>query len=258
MFLSRDPIHLIFKACGPLLLAAALVVHADADSEPATRPAAQVIDQGAIAKWFSDLAGTDPETREHARDHLMRLTRGDLPQLEQLLRRTPRLAPSQVIALRQIIQEIYLGGEPYDKETEGGEHGFLGITMDQVDSSPQDLQQPNDEGQAPGIVVAGRFSGFCAGRMLRDGDVILGCTGPDTVFKTTRDLINAISGAEPGATLRLKVLRHGQVIVVPVVLDSRPRGLDPRNVDSFRQQRAEKFDEYWRQTFAPLLKESVG
>lgn len=256
MFSSRPLVHRIFLSCGMLIVAACFIAHADAAGEPTTRPSA---DRGSIAGWFSDLASTDPATREHARSRLMRLTRADLPELQQLLQRTSRLAPSQIIALRQIVQEIYLAGEPYDKDTTAGvEHGFLGITMDSTGSPQQDVQQPNDDGQAPGIVVAGRFSGFGAGRMLRDGDVILASLNPPRVFNSATDLIAVISSSDPGTMIRLKVLRHGQVIIVPVVLDSMPRGLSRENADFFRRQRAEKFDEYWRQTFAPLLKESVG
>ena len=274
MFSSRDPIksmkpessgHAAIRLPGrvattlSVLLAIALSPAPTRAAEPATRPAAESSGQPSMAKWFSDLASTDPRTREKARDALMCLNRNDLPRLQELLRRTPRLAPSQVIALREIVQEIYLAGEPYAKDTTGGvEHGFLGITMDQVDSPQQDQQQPNDNGQSPGIIVAGRFSGFGAGRTLHDGDVILGSLDPDKVFNNANALKQAISGADPGVVIRLKVLRHGQIVVVPVVLGSMPKDLTPESADSFRRERAERFDEYWRESFAPLLKESVG
>jgi hypothetical protein len=213
-----------------------------------------------VDKLFGDLASTDPATREHARDRLMRLNRNELAELQQVLRRTPRLAPSQIISLRQIVQEVYLAGEPYEPDKEGGTaHGFLGIVMDPAALEQHDLQQPNDNGQAPGIVVAGRFSGFCAARMLRDGDVIIGSLGPEKVFNSSESLKDLISGTEPGSTIRLRVLRHGQIIQVPLTLDAKP--LDASSYDAaevFRRERAEKFEDYWRQTFAPLLKESVG
>lgn len=236
------------------------VTPAGASDEPTTRPTAAPDDHAAISQWFSDLASTDPAAREHARDRLMRLTRKDLPELQQLLRQTPHPAPSQIVALRQIVQEIYLAGEPYDKDTDGGtQHGFLGIMMDDPNS---DLQQPNDNGEAPGIIVAGRFPGFCAARMLRDGDVILASlksdNTPEKVFNNIRDLQAVISNAEPGSIVRLQVLRQGQIIQVRVTLDCRPLDATPQTVEGFCRDRAEKFDQYWRETFAPLLKESVG
>lgn len=231
-----------------------------AADRPATQPTTQAADGTMVAQLFGDLASTDPATREHARDRLMRLHRNELADLQQVLRHTSRLAPSQVIALRQIVQEVYLAGEPYEPDKEGGaEHGFLGIVMDPGALVQHDLQQPNDNGQAPGIIVAGRFSGFCAARMLRDGDVIIGSLGPDKLFNSADALKDVISGAEPGTLVRLRVLRHGQIIQVPLTLDAKP--LEASSYDAaevFRRERAEKFEEYWRETFAPLLKESVG
>lgn len=225
-----------------------------AGDAPTTQPTTAPTDRTAISKWIADLASTDPAARDAAKTHLMHLSRGDLPALQELLRRSRPLAPSQAVVLRQIVQEVYLAGESYEKDPMNG--GFLGIAMDGI-LGRQDLQQPNDDGHAPGIVVADRFAGFCASRMLRQGDVILGTSNPPQVFTSILDLQNAIGGAEPGSTIRLEVLRQGQVIHVSLTLDCRPAevGTSP---DNFRRERAEKFDDYWRETFAPLLKDSVG
>ncbi|HEY2589089.1 MAG TPA: hypothetical protein VGI81_25320 [Tepidisphaeraceae bacterium] len=187
----------------------------------------------------------------------MRLDRADLATLQQLVRHSRPLAPAQAAALRPIVEEIFLAGEPYKKEAT---QGFLGIMMDQSGFGARDLQQPNDiGGQASGVVVADRFPGFCASRSLHDGDVILGAAEPAQAFNSPEDLKFAIGSLQPGSVVRLQVLRHGQVVEVPLKLDCKPAEVDSvETAESFRRERAEKFDQYWHDTFAPLLKESVG
>lgn len=222
---------------------------------PTTAPGAPA-DPRLVARWFGELASSDPAVRDAARNRLVRLDRADLPRLQQLVRAAQPLAPSQLAALKPIVQEIYLAGEPYKQNTM---MGFLGILMDESALAARDLQQPNDTGQTPGVVVADRFPGFCASRSLHDGDVILGTTNPAQAFNSSTDLKTAITGLEPGTIVHLQVLRHGQVVDVPLTLDCKPADVDSTDTaESFRRERAEKFDQYWREAFAPLLKESVG
>jgi hypothetical protein len=230
----------------------ASVARAGATTQPTTAPA----DQRLMAHWLSELASQDAAIRESARDHLMHMGRSELPALQQLVAKQRPLAPSQAAGLRQIVQEIYLAGEVYEKDPT---HGFLGILMDESAFTTRDLQQPNDNTQIPGVVVADRFAGFCASRSLRDGDVILGTVDPPQVFNSPTDLKFAVSGLEPGSVIQLQVLRHGQVIQIPLTLDSKPTEVDNLNAaEGFRARRAVKFDQYWQQSFAPLLKESLG
>ncbi|HSU69784.1 MAG TPA: hypothetical protein VLJ39_23065 [Tepidisphaeraceae bacterium] len=220
-------------------------------SPPTTRPADPVM----MGRWLRDLASPEFVVRDAARTQLMHLSRQDLPALQELVRKVSPLSPPQALALRQIVQEVYLAGEPYDAS---GNHGFLGILMDEAAMSTRDLQQPNDTGIIPGVVVADRIPGFCASRMLRDGDVILGTVEPAQVFNSSNDLKNVIGSLEPGTLVHLQVLRQGQVIEVPLTLDRRPVEADENFAENFRFRRGEKFKEYWRHTFAPLLRESVG
>lgn len=258
---SRPPVFCLASLLlAPLVLAALCCGRVAAADVPTTRPATAANDRADISQWLSQLANTDPALREQARDRLLRLSRKDLPRLQQVLRQEPRLAPSQMIALRQIVQEVYLAGEPYDKETDAGvQHGFLGIMMDQ---DPGDVQQPNDNGQAPGIIVTYRFPGFCAARMLRNGDIIVASLNPDNtldkVFNNVHDLQTVIGSADPGSPVRLLVLRQGQIIRVRVTLDCRPLDATPQGAEPFCRERLDKFDEYWRETFVPLLKDSLG
>jgi hypothetical protein len=209
-----------------------------------------------MAQFLSDLASPDADVREAATSQLMRLTRPDLQSLQRLVERTQPLAPSQAAALRQIVREVYLAGEDYEKDAS---KGFLGILMDKGGLGTRDLQQPNDVAPIPGVVVEDRFPGFCASRMLRDGDIILGTMEPPEVFNSPSDLQLAIAGLEPGSVVRLQVLRQGQLVEVRVTLDSWP--VEAANFDlaeGFRDRRIKKFDEYWQANFANLLKARLG
>ena len=247
-----------------ILLAAVASPPAFADSTATTRPAPASTEPGvpsaddvaSMGKALSDLASADATIRESARVHLMRLNRDDLPALEKLVRHARPLAPAQAVALRQIVREVYLAGEEYEKK---GNQGFLGILMDAASLNNHDLPQQSDRPAAPGVVVADRIPGFCASRMLVDGDVILGTTDPPHVFNSPPDLQAVIIASDPGTIIHLQVLRHGQVIDVPLKLDSKPFEADgDLATENFRLRRAEKFNEYWRESFALLLKEAVG
>ena len=249
-------------ACGVVLalgLIFAAVTRAEPDTQPTTHPAApatQPADLAAMSRSFGDLASSDARVRESARLQLMRLHREDLPALRQLVERSRPLAPSQDASLRQIVQEIYLSGEEYEKDSV---HGFLGILMDETALGNRDAQMPNDGSAAPGVVVTDRIPGFCAARNLLDGDVILGTTQPVQIFNSPADLKYAIGGLDPGSIVHLQILRHGQVLQVTLTLDSKPIEADTFDAaESFRNRRADKFNDYWQKTFAPLLNEAVG
>ena len=57
------------------------------------------------------------------------------------------------------------------------------------------------------------------------------------------------------------MLRHGQVVKVSVTLDSRPLIVEhsehnPDALDEWVSRRLLRFEDYWKRTFAPLLKEN--
>lgn len=219
---------------------------------PASQPTTQPGSPDAMAQWFAELASSDAGVRDSARLNLMLLKPQDLPGLGKLVRESRPLAPAQAMSLRDIVQEIFLSGLPYDRDAT---HGFLGILMDTTALTIRDLD-PQIEGiESPGVVVADRIPGFCAARRLLDGDVILGLADSTRLFRSAQDLKQAIGGLEPGRTVRLRILRHGQVIDVPLTLDAHPLDIDQDGGESFRVHRAEKFNEFWQRSFAPLLKE---
>lgn len=222
--------------------------------EPASRPA----DAGdsTIAKSLDALANPDPQVRLSGRAALMRLNRQDLPELRRAVERARPLLPSQAAALQQIVREVYLAGEKYQREPQG----FLGILMDLGGAAlGQDLVPENENGsRSLGVVVADRIPGFCAARRLLDGDVILGLASPFEPFRQSEDLRRIIGGMKPGVTVRLLVLRRGQVVEVPITLDAHPAETMPDNGELFRAKREERFAAYWQREFEPLVRRSLG
>lgn len=237
------------------LLCLGLLGEVRADHAPQTQPAHHQDTDAAVGKWLVDLASPEAAVRDAARVRMMNMSRDQLPALQALVAQSRPLAPSQATALRQIVQEVFLAGEPYDSN---GHDGFLGILMDQSLLAVRDFDHGDDSHGEPGVVVAERIPGFCASRMLLDGDVILGTTSPPQVFHNSRDLQLAVQTMMPGETIHLQVLRNGRVTDVALVLDPRPLEVTNENINDFKLRRAARFNDYWQKTFAPLLKEEVG
>src|SRR5579864_1187552 len=83
--------------------------------------------RASFQKLFDDLASTDVGVRETARLSLMRLRREDLPALRTLVQKARPLRPAQAAVLREIVQEIFLASETYERDAKTG---FLGVIMD--------------------------------------------------------------------------------------------------------------------------------
>jgi len=223
-------------------------------------PSTQSTDR--IPTWFSDLSNTDAAVREQARTNLMGIARTDLEELRSLVEKNRPLAPSQAMALRDIVQQVYLATEPYEPVPDRA--GFLGIPL------PTTIVMDATDEPQTGVVVNERIPGFCAYRYLQNGDVILGVTEvPDKPFHSGGDLSEIIKGFKGGDTVHMLILRGGQQKEVPVKLDARPNwsqgpmvliqpGVQPPppqlpNVQDARRERQRKADEYWDANFAPLL-----
>lgn len=204
--------------------------------------------------WFSDLAHRDAAVREEAVVNLMGLRRTDLPLLERVIRKSMPLKPPQAIALRQIITQVYLSGDPYEPSPDAG---FLGI---ELRTTVVTLGGENDPDSAQGgVVVVRRMPGFCGARMLRDGDVILGIVErPRVQFTTTDDFRAVVRDTGPGQTIHFQVLRLGRIIRVPITLDVRPADTGIMGLEELLQRRGEAADEYWQKNFAPVIKEGVS
>lgn len=230
---------------------------------PATRPARDPAAQ--MARWFADLGHPEAAVREAARVSLMGVSRKDLPVLERLVRESVPLVPSQAVVLRDIVTQVYLSGEKY--ESTSGE-GFLGVRMDQTnlnfrepplqDPDPFPFGAPGDPGAVYGVVVVKRIAGFPGARALHDGDVILSVVEhPHVQFRIPDQFSLVVRSAGAGNTIHLQVLRQGQIVRVPVTLDPRP-DVPSTMMEALENERRKAADEYWEQTFAPLLKEGVS
>ncbi|MDB5322088.1 MAG: hypothetical protein JWN40_3719 [Phycisphaerales bacterium] len=222
-----------------------------ADRNPTTHPAATQPDRGvpAIKQLLAQLAADNYLTRENARVSHMGLKRTELPALRDAVRQYLPLVPSQVTVLREIVTQVYLAGDLYVAEEDG--RGFLGVHL------PEERSLLIVE---RGVVVVSRLPGFCAYRMLQDGDVLLSMAdghGGAIEFGSSDQLKDAVSSAKAGDTIHFEVLRQGQILSIPITLDQKPVNLD-KQIAEFTARRADQANDLWERDFAPLLVETLG
>jgi hypothetical protein len=240
---------------GLIVIALASVAADRAPSTTRVSPAAtQPLPQLDRAKQLvAQLADNDFERREAARVALMGLRRSDLPALREAVRQSLPLVPSQRTVLRDIVVHVYLTGDLYLPDPSG--MGFLGVTL----PGGFDPEQHGVLGIRRGVAVLARYPGFAAYRLLQNGDVVLTvhADGERTEVNTTRELQEAIQSVKGGETVKLEVLRQGQVVAVAIRLDARPFNLTNVGFDELSTRRANAADDYWDRDFAPLLDEKV-
>jgi hypothetical protein len=230
---------------------------APAEANKAEPSGAEV--EAAMRKSFAELAARDTAVRDAAREALMGLERRYLPALERLVSESRPLLPSQAAVLRQIVTHVYCAGEPYDAD---GPFGFLGVKMQQTTVSVRPLVNDDLEEPLPqyGVVIVERLVGFIGNRMLREGDVIVAIAEhPEVQFRNDEAFKTAVRDAGAGSTLHFHVLRRGRLVKVAVTLDPRPNAAaDPQSMEDLNTARRTNAEEYWRKSFAPMLRESVG
>ena len=225
----------------------------------ATQPAAAAATQPdlgipAIKQLLAQLAADNYLTRENARIALMGLKRTELPALRDAVRQSLPLVPSQVTVLREIVTQVYLAGDLYVADEDG--RGFLGVHLP-FWGRPEERALLNVE---RGVVVVSRVPGFCAYRMLQDGDVLLSMPdgqGGAIEFGSTEQLVDAVRSAKAGDTIRFEVLRQGQILSIPITLDHKPFNLTTQ-IEEFNARRADQANDLWERDFAPLLVETLG
>jgi hypothetical protein len=234
-------------------------VAAGADRAPTTAPtkfaaATQPLPELAHAKrLIAQLADNDFDRREAARVALMGLRRSDLPALREAVRQSLPLMPSQLTVLREIVTHVYLTGDVYLPDQEG--IGFLGVSL----PSGFDPDQRGALGIQRGVAVLARSPGFAAYRMLQNGDVVLAVNadGDRAETNTTGELQEAIRSVKAGETVKLEILRQGQILTVVIKLDPRPFNLSNVGFDEMSTRRSNEADDYWDREFAPLLDDKV-
>jgi hypothetical protein len=244
-----------------LLIATTFIVaqdHAPATPAATTAPAATQPSTPlpAIKQLLAQLAADNYLTRENARIALMGLKRSDLPLLRDAVRQSLPLVPSQVAVLREIVTQVYLAGDIYVAEEDG--RGFLGVHMPNW-GAPEERSLLNVE---RGVVVVSRVPGFCAYRMLQDGDVLLSMAngaGSTIEFASNDQLVDAVRSAKAGDTVQFEVLRQGQILTIPITLDRKPMSLQVQlQIEEFNGRRADQVNDLWDRDFAPLLVETLG
>jgi hypothetical protein len=232
--------------------------------QPGTRPTA-----GAIARAWAELTHRDPAVRERARLKLMGMDADQLPDFRKLVAASRPLAPSQAIALHEIVTQVYLAGQTYESSSR---EGFLGVRLADVNISlrPETVELPNQpfagadlDGDTHGVVIVERMPGFCGARAFQDGDIILAIDErPEVRIGLMGGFTDEVKRAGAGRTIHFRVLRQGRVTRVPLTLDVRPADADRANLmDPIRELQDERdrlAREYWDVEFAPLLKETVG
>lgn len=230
----------ILPILGLLLISAA--TFADA---PATQPVSPTL----VKRLVSQLNHKDAAVREAARLALMGLKRDDIPTLRDAVAQSVPLEPSQEAVLKDIVTQIYLAGDMYLAEDDG----FLGVRL-------AGWQKPEERALLAiekGVAIVSRIPGFCAFRHLQDGDVILGVS-EGMPINSPDELIAAVSRFKAGQTITFDIQRQGKLMKVSITLDRRPIGLGNNSIDEFIGNRADRANDLWEKTFAPLVAEKLG
>lgn len=223
-------------------------------TDPATAPASQPSD-ASIALWFADLTSPDAAVREAARINLMGLRRAELPQLKSQAIRNMPLNAGQLSTLKQIVIHVFLAeqDEPAPENS-----GFMGVSFG---------YQDDDEAQAAGVVVNDRIPGFTAFRMLQNGDIIISVQAGDQrgdagkraeiPVRNRTELSAIVSSIPAGEVVKLRIIRGGRALLVPLRLNARPLWAANQNAEA-QEERLLEAEKYWEDTFAQELDPSIG
>jgi hypothetical protein len=212
-----------------------------------------------IRKHFEDLADADMKVRDAARIALMGLSRQDLNSLRRIVETSRPLAASQALALHDIVTHVYLSGEPNHSLTRDG---FLGVRLSAAGNGRLDIvaEQGIDTGEVAGVLIQECMPGFSGFRYLREGDVVQGVIEPVRMrTPQQQDLISAVTSIPPDGTIRLEVLRQGQVMEIALKVSARPpEAANPALTAELLSRRQSDAETYWRENFSHLVSESIS
>jgi hypothetical protein len=247
----------IFTVCMTAILTVAVTVFAETPSAPAlpVSPATQPV--GDVAGWFRQLADDDPAVRDTARLNLMGLKREQLDDLRKVVEENESLAPAQQAALHDIVFQVWLSGEDYERIPQG----FMGVLLQEVHQAAVAAPDDAPDGAAQwrgwsGVLIAQRVPGFCGFRYLQDDDLIVAVMSNDVIrVSEVIELTSLVKATAPGDTLTLQLIRQGKPMRVSFRVDARPikAGQSQQEAEEFRNLRLSMAQEYWDKTFAPLL-----
>lgn len=221
-------------------------------ANPTTKPTNRELQ---FAKWVGDLDNPSAPVRQVAAQELMQLRRSDLPLLKAVTVQAKPLTPGQRVVLRDVVMQVYLAEEPYERSKDG----FLGMVM----TTDNVFFQEEVPAGVPGIPVIDRMLGFAAYRSLMNGDVILEIKeSPGSRFTRYNAFSSIVSSFKPDTTLHLVVLRQGREITVPITLSAKPSFVGDaeqrRSVEQFTQERLTAAEKYYDTEFAPALEDHVS
>lgn len=233
---------------------AGLAVAQTTQAAPTTAPLADD-----IRTWFKQLSDPSPDVRDRARIRLMTMSRARLPELRRVVADARPLGAAQAVELRQIVEHVFLSGEPYFAEQPG--RGFMGVEMTVVsvpESEAESNQAPAaaDDRRDQRVMVTSCIPGFAAFPFLRTGDIVLSVVGSSVPLTRSEMLGQAISGVSPGQTVELEIQRAGKVMRVPIRLSRRPFALRENlkaEKERFIGERGDAAAEYWQKQFESLL-----
>lgn len=226
-----------------------------------TQPSQSAVDgmrSAQLRLWLVQLADQDPSARAQARRALMGMNREELRAFREIVRENRPLLPSQLAVMRDIVTHVYLANERYAPAMPKG--GFMGV---QLAEAAADVG-PVADGDALGgfrPTIVERVKGFGGYRSLENGDVVLGIEeAPRVPLRGMSALSLVIGQFSAGATVHLRVLRQGKIIIAPVTLSARPLELGEvmGNLNSFRAPRENRATEYWDKEFAGAIGEQTS
>ena len=203
------------------------------------------VDPQKIRSLIEQLASADPAVRQVAEQALMDLKRSDLPALREAALAQQPLGPGQVVALHEVVTQVFLASEPFSADPE--QAGFLGVRF-----SPDEQFQMSD-----GILVLDRITGFPAYQYLQGGDLIVKFVDwPAIAIHRSDDIIRTVNWLSPGDVVRLGIVRHGRYITVAIPLDFRPLELvgltTEGQISAWVDARQARADEFWDSEFSVI------
>jgi hypothetical protein len=205
----------------------------------------KAFDTQKIGSLIEQLASADPAVRQVAEQELMDLKRSDLPALREAALSQRPLGPGQVVALHEVVTQVFLASEPLGVDPE--QAGFLGVRF-----SPEEQLQMSD-----GILVLDRITGFPAYQYLQGGDLIVKFVDwPAIAIHRADDIIRTVNWLSPGDIVRLGIVRSGHYMTVAIPLDFRPLDLvgltTEGQISAWVEARQARADAYWDSDFSVI------
>ena len=226
---------------------------------PATRPAAPATLAGQVAA----LGSADADVRDAAREHLMGLDAASLTELADAAAKARPLTAQHRAALRDVVMYLAVRRQVTRDAARGGFNigGFLGVSL--PPATRRDFgnfdPQPAADGGGEGVMIYRRVPGQVAWRHLRDGDLIVGITGPrgPQAIGGPDDLIGAVGLLDAGEPVVLDVVRDGVRREIALTLDRRPVppeiGFGGPEHDELTRLGEAQGEQVWREQFEPLF-----